>query len=666
MKRRLNQLIHKSSGFTMIETLVAVAITGIIIAGLTSGIFQITGLSQSEKNELIVIRDLDTAGNWFVRDFVPATSIPASVTLTPGHNMLSITQSVETTGNTVVIYTIDSNQELLRTSGSVSTLVAIKISEVEYTLGWPATVQIISTSGQKVLTKTYQLVSQLNPAIPLTITNNSAPQGDRTVNYSFNLASVGGTEPYSWSIISGSLPGGLSLNSSKGAVSGTPTTAGTSNFTIQLTDSAGATTSKAFSILIYNPLTINTTSLPSGETGANYMQTLIGVGGTTHYDWEVTSGSLPAGLTLDELSGTISGGPTTSGLSSFTIRLIDSAGGSAFQSLSISIIAGPSITTSLLPNGVPHSAYSQIMTVSGGTSPYSWSISSGYLPGGLTLNTSSGAISGTPTTAGTFNFTVTVSDSLGITDTDALCITIGSFPVNITTGSFSMGKVGVGYNQTLGATGGVTPYTWSLASGSLPNGLTLNSSSGIISGSPTVCSTFNFTIRVVDNASQTNTRSFSITISGSLVKVPSASIFGGGFTNPGFVYAQDGSYATTSSSSFQTYGGFGFSVPSGSTINGIAVTIVGHCSGKDAYIAPALSWNNGGNFTSSRSTTTFNNSTDLTLTSGDSTDTWGRTWSAAEIGDLNFVAKFTASGSMNGGHALQINYLYITVFYTPP
>jgi len=171
------------------------------------------------------------------------------------------------------------------------------------------------------------------------------------------------------------------------------------------------------------------------------------------------------------------------------------------------------ITTSSLPNGTTGVAYSQTLTASGGTSPYTWAIASGSLPSGLSLNTSSGAITGTPSATGTSNFTARVTDNVSATATKALSIIVTApVPLSITTTSLPNGTVGAAYSQTLTATGGVTPYTWAIASGSLPAGLTLNTSSGGITGTPSASGTSNFTARVTDNVSATATKALSIIV----------------------------------------------------------------------------------------------------------------------------------------------------------
>ena len=151
--------------------------------------------------------------------------------------------------------------------------------------------------------------------------------------------------------------------------------------------------------VINTPPSISTSSLTNGTVGTAYSQTLTATGGTTPYTWTIASGTLPAGLTLSS-NGVISGTPTTAGgPTAITFKVTDANNLNATQSLSITIITPPSITTNSLPAWTGRAVYSQTLGATGGTPPYTWAITAGALPTGLSLS-SSGVISGTPTTAG--------------------------------------------------------------------------------------------------------------------------------------------------------------------------------------------------------------------------------------------------------------------------
>jgi hypothetical protein len=157
------------------------------------------------------------------------------------------------------------------------------------------------------------------------------------------------------------------------------------------------------------------------------------------------------------------------------------------------------ITSSSLPAGVINKPYSQTLAASGGTSPYTWSLTSGSLPNGLTLSIG-GAITGTPTAIGTSTFSVQVRDSAGAAVTQSFNLAITNGILTITTLSpLVPAAVGLAYSQTLGASGGVGPYSWVVTSGSTPSGLTL-SAAGIISGTPSTAGNYGFTVRVTDSS----------------------------------------------------------------------------------------------------------------------------------------------------------------------
>jgi hypothetical protein len=271
---------------------------------------------------------------------------------------------------------------------------------------------------------------------------------------------------------------------------------------------------------------VTTASLPAATVGTAYTQTLAAANGTTPYTWAVTTGTLPAGLTLIPATGVISGTPTTAATSNFTVTVTDSTTPTAKTATkALSIIVNPApvltITTTTLPAATVGTAYSQTLAASNGTTPYTWAVTVGTLPTGLTINPTTGVISGTPTTAATSNFTVTVTDSAAATDTQVLSITVGTVvvPLAITTTSpLPAATFGAAYSQTLLASGGTTPYTWAVTVGTLPTGLTINPTTGVISGTPTAPAvpspvTSNFTARVTDAILGTASTPFAITTS---------------------------------------------------------------------------------------------------------------------------------------------------------
>jgi hypothetical protein len=259
------------------------------------------------------------------------------------------------------------------------------------------------------------------------------------------MTESGGTSPFTWAITSGTLPSGLSFSSS-GVFSGTPTTTGTTSLTIQITDAASLTASASYSLVIGSSgtVTITTSSLASGVNGRAYSQTLAATGGTSPYTWAVTSGTLPTGISLSS-GGVFSGTPSVSTTASLTIQATDSASNTATHSYSLVINPALSITTSSLPAGTNGTAYSATMGATGGTSPYTWAITSGTLPTGMSFS-SSGVFSGTPSVTTTVSLTIQATDAASYTASTTLSLVINAASGNLILYS---GTVGAIYNTTI-------------------------------------------------------------------------------------------------------------------------------------------------------------------------------------------------------------------------
>jgi hypothetical protein len=240
---------------------------------------------------------------------------------------------------------------------------------------------------------------------------------------------------------------------------------------------------------------VTTSSMPAGAVGSAYATTLQATGGKLPYTWSLKSGTLPVGVSL-AAAGAVSGTPNTAGTANSLIFEVTDAdkqsASSGDLSVKINPEVGPVVLTSALQNGNVGVAYSATLTATGGTQPYTWSVKSGTLPEGLSLNSTTGAITGTPTQPGTFSSLVfDVTDfykSVGASGN--LSVQIDSL-VQVTTTSLPSGTQGSAYTTNLTATGGSGVYTWSLKSGSLPPGLSLNPSTGAITGTPTTPNIFN-------------------------------------------------------------------------------------------------------------------------------------------------------------------------------
>jgi hypothetical protein len=335
--------------------------------------------------------------------------------------------------------------------------------------------------------------------------------------YSISLAATaGGAGAISSSISAGALPGGLTINALLGTVTGTPTAAGTFNFTVKASDAFGDSATQSYSIQVnYPPVTITpaTGALPVAFTGAAYSQSLIAGGGSgTGFVWTV-AGLLADGITATANGGTllISGTPTSPANISFTASVKDGAGDvvgpitytiAAYNPISLPAANPPSLPA----NATINTAYSGTITASGGSgSGYTWTVAG--LSDGLTSSNVGGTltISGTPTTASTVTFTVSVKDSSGSsTGPITYTITVNSvltlpatnpatLPGNATTGT--------AYSGTVTATGGSGSGYVFTVTGLPSDGISSSATGGTltISGTPTTTATVTVTVSVKDS-----------------------------------------------------------------------------------------------------------------------------------------------------------------------
>jgi Putative Ig domain len=253
------------------------------------------------------------------------------------------------------------------------------------------------------------------------------------------------------------------------------------------------------------PVQFSESSLPNAAVGSAYSTTLMVTGGAAPYSFTVASGALPLGFSLSSSTGVLGGTPIASGQFSFTVQVSDSSAPpqTAKAPFSISVSSGNRlvISTAALPNGTVGSGYSSTLTATGGTAPYSWTVASGSLPAGLSMS-KNGAISGTPSSAGQFNFTVQVADSSSPVQKASKTFDLSILSTLAITGTIQANAVnGRPYSSTDQASGGVPAYTWSVSSGVLPPGLNLAATTGTISGTPNQDGTYNFTLKVVDSGS---------------------------------------------------------------------------------------------------------------------------------------------------------------------
>ena len=316
----------------------------------------------------------------------------------------------------------------------------------------------------------------------------------------------------------GTLPAGVTLASS-GVLSGTPTQDGTYPVTITATNGIGHRATQSFTLTVDSAPTITSTAgttFTQGSAGS-FTVTATGTPGPT---FSVT-GTLPTGVIFTS-AGVLSGIPTQNGVFSLTVTASNGIGSPATQSFTLTVDGAPTFSPSAATTFTEGSAGSFAVTAAGTPTP---SMSeSGSLPSGVSFidnGNGTATLSGTPTTgsAGTYPITITASNGVSPDATQSFTLTV--LPIGITTTSLPDGSVysktnKVLYSATLAASGGNSPYKWSVASGSLPPGVKL-SSKGVISGKAKTAGTYSFKVQVVDTKTKTkpptqNAATLSITI----------------------------------------------------------------------------------------------------------------------------------------------------------
>jgi len=355
-----------------------------------------------------------------------------------------------------------------------------------------------------------------------------------------------------FALTAGSLPPGLTMPAQSGSgtvITGNPTKAGTYGFTVKATDgSLTATLAYQITVTVQGPpdqllctaangsyLVSGVCTLPDATLGVPYqghLATSHNAGGTL----SIVAGALPAGLSLpatfgasgDVVSGTVTQPLGDYNTYTFTVQGTGDQGQPLYQAYQISVDPDQPLTITLaaggstLPPAMAGGAYTWDFSLSGGAAPYTWSVASGSLPPGLALTSpyatsgdNDSQLSGTPTTAGTYPFTIRVSDYDGQQATQQFSLTVAP-PLQITPTTLPAGTVGVKYSRDLPAQGGTPPYTWSVVNNinELPPGLTLDTTApdynNVLTGTPAKAGTFSFPMQVQD--SQDNTVSGTVTI----------------------------------------------------------------------------------------------------------------------------------------------------------
>lgn len=263
-----------------------------------------------------------------------------------------------------------------------------------------------------------------------------------------------------------------------------------------MTDSVSAYAETQITVDVSPPLSITTQTVSDADQNGSYSDAITVSGGKSPYVFIKSAGQIPSGITLSD-GGILSGTPTTSGSFTFSVTAVDFAGRRATREYRLTVVPQFLIPTTQLNTAITGVSYSFALSGSGGVPPYSWDITAGTLPDGLSLDSTSGTISGTTTALSSHEITVTLTDSGNRTASRSLTITAVG-PLAISSSSLPDASFGIFYSQQVVTTGGKTPFTYSYT-GQLPAGLSINTSSGVISGTPTTAGYVNFNISVTDS-----------------------------------------------------------------------------------------------------------------------------------------------------------------------
>lgn len=342
---------------------------------------------------------------------------------------------------------------------------------------------------------------------PLTLAPLQLSAGEVSAPYSALFTPSGGIGAYVLSIASGALPPGLSLNPTTRTISGVPTQPGLFRFVMRVV-SGSEILEQGYTINIDpEPVTITTAALQDGYRGQTYVQNIAATGGIPPYAFRVSVGALPPAVTLNANGGLV-GQPGSTGVFNFTVTATDSRGAFAQRAFTLTILAPLELTgPTPLPPATEGESYSATLTATGGKTPYAFALLGGALPAGMTLS-STGAVSGTPTSPGIFVFTAQVTDANGRTAQRAIELNvIGA--LRLSPESLPEATRMLEYSVRLMVQGGLGPYQWAIEGG-LPPGIAFEA--GLFRGAATAVGSFPVNVTVTDSRNRSLSRQYTIVV----------------------------------------------------------------------------------------------------------------------------------------------------------
>jgi len=432
---------------------------------------------------------------------------------------------------------------------------------------FPIVVTVTDANGCTGSGAVYNLIIQCQS---ITVTAPSANSGTAATPFSAAFTQSGALGTATFSLASGTLPNGLTL-AADGTLSGTPLQTGSFTVTVKVTDSNGCTgTSASYTLTIAcQVITVSHPAVMSGTVGVPFSQQYTQSGGIGATTFSLSGGTLPNGVTLAS-NGTLSGTPTQPGSFPITVTATDSNGCSGSNTFTLTIACQViTVTNPSNAAGTVGTPFSASFAQSGGIGSVTFSLASGALPNGVAL-ASNGTLSGTPTQSGTFTVTVTATDANGCSGTSApYTLTIACQVITVTNPSNAAGTVGTPFSASFAQSGGIGTVTFSLATGTLPNGVTL-ASNGTLSGTPTQPGTFTVTVTATDaNGCSGTSAAYTLTIACQTITVTDPSVAAGTVDAP-------------FSQTFTESGAIGvanFSLASGTLPAGLTLSTTGILSG---------------------------------------------------------------------------------------
>ena len=447
---------------------------------------------------------------------VTATQAVASMTLT-ATRAASFTPVTGAGGTSPLTYSISPGMpgglSLSASTGAITGTPTSISSVTTYTV-------TVTDANSATATATFSMSVNISPTATRTFTSKTLTQGAAVTPFT-PATGTGGTSPLAYSI-SPALPAGLSLSSSTGAVTGTPTAASTATaYSVTVTDANGVTAASAVFNIGVSAAVTATQALASKELTASRATTsftpVTGGGGTAPLAYSVAP-ALPTGLTLSSSTGAVTGTPTAaSAATTYTVTIADANNATASATFSLTVNSAVSATQAVASKGLTATratASFTPVTGAGGTSPLAYSVSPA-LPAGLTISSATGAITGTATVASAATtYTVTVTDANSATATATFSLTVNgavSATQAIATKSLTLNTAAASFTPVT-SSGGTSPLAYSI-SPSLPAGLTLSSTTGAITGTPTATSAATtYMVTVNDVNSATANATFSLTV----------------------------------------------------------------------------------------------------------------------------------------------------------